>query len=485
MIARELGRNILGIRTPAVFGVLALSIFFGLLCALMGNIIAERPMFFVALPVLIALGVTFYIDQKALVVIIIMFRAAADPVFQNTGFGNVSGLGGVVNLAIIVIAFVFVLKDPKRVPRQAWLAWLPFIFLRIVGLMHAPDTYQESRHLLAQLSTFAIFIAAFYVVEDFQSMEKALRLILASSVPVMVMTLAFISSGITYSSIEGAETISGRYAGPFPHPNILAFYTTLIIALNLYLIKKDGNSILDWKILFGFIYMIILFGVLYATKTRSAWLATAALFVIFGLFFERRYLLYLLLVLAFAMLIPEFRDRIFDLNQGNFVVQYARLNSFAWRQLAWKDALLWMDPIRYFLGYGNGGFTFYSPIFNSMGGAGSFGAHNVLVELFFDVGLFGVVAYLWIFLSCFKMIRVNAINNNILEVISASLLMMYILISLSDNMLHYLVYNWYFWFFIGAVCTVMMRAQAGCASDNNQAASNPARSNISSRMGCA
>ena len=285
MIAREHERNFLGIRTPVVFGLLALSIFFGLLCAFMGDIVAERPTFFVVLPVLIALGFTFYIDKKVLVAVIILFRAAADQLFENTRFGNITGLGGMVNLAIIAIAVTFFLKDPKRVPRQAWWAWVPFLLLQTVGLMHSPDFFQESRNLLALLSTFSIFIVAFYMVDDIPSMERALRLMLASSVPVMAMTVAYILNGNIFSSFEGAEAVSSRYAGPFTHPNILAFYTTLIIALNLYSIKRNGNSMLDWKALCAFFYMAVLFGVLYSTKTRSAWLATAALFGIYGLFF--------------------------------------------------------------------------------------------------------------------------------------------------------------------------------------------------------
>ena len=166
-----------------------------------------------------------------------------------------------------------------------------------------------------------------------------------------------------------------------------------------------------------------------------------------------------------AMLIPEFRDRIFDLNQGNVVVQYARLNSFAWRQLAWQDALQWMEPMRYLVGYGNGGFIFYSPTFNSIRGGGNFGAHNVLVQLFFDIGVLGIVTYLWLFAACFKMLRRNFGRSYILEIISASLLFGYLIISLSDNMLFYLVYNWYFWFFIGAVCAMTMRMSAEYTSD--------------------
>jgi len=436
-----------------------LGIFLGLLCALLGSTVAERPMLFVALPVLILLGFTFYIDQKALVAVIILFRAAADPIFENTRFGNFTGLGGMVNLAIIAIAFTLVLKDPKRVPRQAWWAWLPFLSLQLIGLLHAPDAYPEARQLLAQVSTFAMFVAAFYLVDDLPSMERALRLILGSSVPVMIISIGYILNGQAYSSLNGAETISERYAGPFPHPNILAFYTTLIIALNFYLIKRGANYLMSWKVLWAVLYMMILLIVLYSTKTRSAWLAAVVMFGIYGIIFERRYLIYLCLLPALAMLVPEFRDRIFDLNQGNVAVQYARLNSFAWRQLAWQDGLQWMEPIRYFFGYGNGGFFFYYPIFNSMGGRVNFGAHNVLVQLFFDVGVFGVMTYLWMFIACFGMLRKNFRVNYMLKIFATALLFGYLIISLSDNMLGYLVYNWYFWFFIGAACAMVSNLQ--------------------------
>lgn len=440
-----------------VLFVLLLGAIFGIVCAFMGASVAERPVLFAALPVLIGLGLTFYINPKMLVAVIILLRAAADPIFENARFGNLTGLGGMVNLAIIAIALTLVLKDPKRLPRQVWWAWLPFLCLQFIGLLHAPDAYPEARQLLAQVSTFAMFVAAFYLVDDLPSMERALRLILGSSVPVMIISIVYILNGNSYSSLNGAETVSERYAGPFPHPNILAFYTNLIIALNLYLIKRGGNYLMSWKVLWSILYTMILLVVLYSTKTRSAWIAAAVLFGIYGVLFERRYLLYLCLIPAVAMLIPEFRDRIFDLTQGNVAIQYARLNSFAWRQLAWQDGLQWMEPIRYFFGYGNGGFFFYYPMFNSMGGKVNFGAHNVLVQLFFDVGVFGVVAYLWLFIACFRMLRSNFRDNYMLKIFSTALLFGYFIISLSDNMLGYLTYNWYFWFFIGAACALISR----------------------------
>jgi hypothetical protein len=40
---------------------------------------------------------------------------------------------------------------------------------------------------------------------------------------------------------------------------------------------------------------------------------------------------------------------------------------------------------------------------------------------------------------------------------AGSLLAAYLLISMSDNILGYLVFNWYFWFLIGASCAIQGR----------------------------
>jgi putative inorganic carbon (hco3(-)) transporter len=426
----------------------------GLMCVTLGDLVAARPLFFVAIPLLIALGFTFLLNPKALVAAIILVRAGADQIFQNTGFGSASGLGGAVNLLVILVAFSFVVRDPKRVPWQAWWAWLPFLLLQAGGVLHSPDAFQQLRALLGQVSIFAMFIAAFYLVDDLPSMDKTLRLIVVSSIPVMALTVLYIARGDTASSFEGTETVVGRYAGPFPHPNILAFYTTLIIGLVLYILKRARNTPQIWTKLLAMGYLLLLLGVLYATKTRSAWIVTAMLFGIYGLLFERRYLVYLLVAPALAMLIPEFRDRVLDITQGNQVTQYAKLNSFAWRKLLWTTGLEWMTPAYYLTGYGAGAFREYSASFFPQSGGFNWDAHSVFVQLFFDIGLTGLLGYFWLYFSCFKMVRPVVKVDKLLAMIAGALLFAYLLISASDNMLAYLVYNWYFWLFIGAVCAM-------------------------------
>lgn len=439
---------------PMVLGLVLVGVVAGYLSVLLGDVSASRPAFIVALPLLIAMGFTFVVSPKSLVVAVIVLRGGTDPVFQNLGVGAVGGVGGMVNLAVIGLAFVLVLRDPTRVPRAAWYAWLPFLVMQFIGLTYSPDMYPSLRLVLAQVSTFAMFVLAFHLVDDFKSLDKALRLVVASSLPVVVLTIIAIVRGATASSVEGIESVSGRYAGPFPHPNILAFYLVLIIGIVLYL-WKCRRSTSGWVTKLGCaVYLLLLLALLYATKTRSAWLSAALLFFLYGLLFERRFLIYLVAAPALAMLIPEFRDRVLDLAQGNDAVQYARLNSFAWRKLIWTSGLSWMSPAHYLTGYGYNGFFIHSQTFFSMAGGRNSGAHSVPVQLFFDLGVVGLASFLWLFWASFKLMQPAYRLDSLLGILFGGVLGSYLLVSSSDNMLGYLVFNWYFWFTVGAVCAL-------------------------------
>ena len=321
----------------------------------------------------------------------------------------------------------------------------------------------------------AVFLLAFYLVDDWESMRRMLKLIVLSSLPVAVFTLVCIALGKTSGNLDDVSAASSRYAGPFSHPNLLAFYVVLVMGILLYLWRRKGSTA-GWLSRAGImVYMLVLLVMLFATKTRSAWVSAAALFFLYGLFVERRFLVYLALVGFAAMLVPDVRDRVLALNQGNEVVQYARLNSFAWRKVLWADALNWMGVKQYVFGYGSGGFLFNSPYFFSLSGGRSVGAHSAVVQLLFEAGVFGVTTYLWMFWCSAKQVFRVWVTDRSLVVVAVALIVSYLLISLSDNMLAYLVFNWYFWFTVGAMCSVAPRSAAILSPATATAAPIPSR----------
>jgi O-antigen ligase len=211
------------------------------------------------------------------------------------------------------------------------------------------------------------------------------------------------------------------------------------------------------------LYMVYLLALLMLTQTRSAWIGCLLMFVGYALLFERRYLIYLLLLPVVALLVPEVRDRLVDLTSGNEAVGYAKLNSFAWRLSIWESGLQWMQPSHYLYGYGVDAFRHYSPTFFPAANKISWGAHNVYVQWFFDAGAIGLLAYLWLYGRVIFFIKTLARRDKLATFIAIAIVIVYLVASSSDNMFGYLVFNWYFWFTVGAACALAARAQARSA----------------------
>ena len=127
----------------------------GLVCVVMGDMVAQKPVFFVVLPVALIVAFMFVANPKALLLTILLLRAIANPVLEEARFASFGGLGGLVNLAVILLAAVFWMREPRRIPRVAWMVWLPFIAMQAVGLLYSPDKLPELRTFLGTLSTMA------------------------------------------------------------------------------------------------------------------------------------------------------------------------------------------------------------------------------------------------------------------------------------------------------------------------------------------
>ena len=445
-------------RTLMWVAALALgSVVMGFICVIAGDFAAQKPVFFLVLPAALVVGFTFLASPRTLLFAIVLLRAVANPVLEEARFASFGGLGGLVNLAVIMLALVFWMREPRRIPRVAWMVWIPFIVMQAVGLLYAPDRLPEVRTFLGTLSTMAMFVLAFYVVDDWTSFDRVLKLVLWSSVPVALYTLVAIARHDVH--ITNDPSAMGRYKGPFSHPNILAFYLVLMQGVMLYLWKSArtlaGTTALTRATMAG--YLLVLLALLAATKTRSAWMAAAGMFFVYGLIYERRFLVYLCLAPLLALLVPDIRDRVLDLGQGNAVVQYAQLNSFTWRRVLWQDAVAWMTPARYLFGYGSGGFFYHSPTFFSLSGGMTTGAHSVGVQMLFDVGVVGLLAYYATFWRSAKILWRCRREDTLMATMFIALLISYVVVSLSDNMMSYLVFNWFFWFVIGAGLSVALR----------------------------
>lgn len=431
--------------------VVLLAVVLGIMIPTYVGLMGTKPGKLLALPALILLVAFLLWDKRALLITILLFRSIGDPILESTKVslgGMQLGLGLAVNLLVIFIAGLFVLERPKEFPRVLANAWWPFIILATIGFVITPNKSEAIRVLLAACSYFAMFVAATYLVRTKDDFRFAVKLVICSSI---LPTL--------YAFVEVAlhmRNSSFRLYSTFGHPNILAFYLTLVISLVLYVLKSNTFTLKPGARFALTCYMLVEIGLLLLTQTRSAWIACAAIFVIYAVFFERKYLLYLLLMPVVAALIPSVRERILDLMGGNGddVYAYARLNSFAWRVLLWEAGLRWMEASHYLFGYGLEAFRFHSQTFFTLSGGIDWSPHNLLVQILFDMGLVGLGAYLYTFWRMIGRLRGLITIDRLAAVLLIANVIAHLIISLSDNIFAYLVFNWYFWFIVGGACSL-------------------------------
>lgn len=437
------------------FAILLAGMITGLGAVVHVSLVKGNPILVSALPFVLAMLLMLVLDKRKLFFLILFFRASGDLVFESSKFASGIGIGGLINALIILIALLFVLERPSGLSRRIVSIWGPVLLVALAAIPHAPELKDAIRVFLALVSYGAIFTIAFYVVRSKADFERCITVILLSS---LIPTLyAFVDIAQHAGMVSGNDF---RLQSTFTHPNILAFYLVLNISLLLYRLKTimiNVSQAWRWPL---WIYMFLLLGLLLLTQTRSAWFGCLVIFAIYGLVFERKYLVYLLLLPMLALLIPSVRDRLLDLGSGNEYVQYAKLNSFAWRQLIWKASLEWMDWSNAVFGYGLNAFKHYSTIFFPLAGGIPRGAHNTYVQWYFETGMIGVLSSIWMCVRLFFTLKLGAKEDRLGTLIVITLLIEYLFFAFSDNMLDYLAFNWYYWFFVGAACALALIPKA-------------------------
>jgi O-antigen ligase len=428
-----------------------------------------------ALPFVLAMLLLLVLDKRKLVLLILLFRASGDLVFDLSKFGGGFGIGGLINALIIFIAMLFVFERPAGITKRMVSIWLPLIIIAFAATLHAPDFRDAARTFLALSSYCAVFVIAFYMVRSKEDFEVCVNTILWSSLAPALYAFVDIAMNSGTTAIDGF-----RLKSTFSHANIFAFYLVLTISLVFYKVKSSVATLSSAKkwALIG--YMLLLLVLLLLTKTRSAWAACFVIFAIYGAMFERKYLLYLVVVPILALLIPSVRDRLLDLGAGNEVAQYARLNSFAWRVLLWKSSMEWMSLTNSVFGYGLNSFKQYSPLFFQLAGTTNFGAHNTYIQWFFETGVIGVICAAWMHFWLFVTLKLGVVYDKLRSSIAIMMVIAYLFFAFSDNMLDYLSFNWYFWFFIGAACAIAVISQKDAEEKAAEAGRNGSSSHVQS-----
>ena len=428
-----------------VIGLL-ITVFMGAFVALFASTVGEHYGILLAVPAAMIIGLLFIFERYTLIFLIILFRSALDPIFDTTRLGSI-GLGAILNALVILIALIELIKYPHPARKVLSQTWLPFLIISALTIVIAPEFITALKSYLVILSYAAVFTIAITLIKTEEDFGRWMRAIFMSSIIPVLYAFIDISQG-GYNT-QGSEGF--RINSTFSHPNVFAFYLVLMVSLCFYFYKTKAGYIPHFIRRTLPLYILIMLGLLMLTKTRSAWASCFVFFVMYAVYFERKYLIYILLGGILGLLVPDIRERITDLGQGNEVINYSKLNSYAWRKLIWESGIKFMSFSHYFLGYGLEAFKHYSVDFFAMAGGVQRGAHSVYVQLFFDTGFFGVLAFIWANIKTASLLTQFYKQNKLLIFSSVMFLLEFALNAYSDNMLSYLSFNWYLWFVLGLV----------------------------------
>jgi hypothetical protein len=404
-------------------------------------------------------------DKRLLFFLLLVARATCDPLLdalRSPSDQPGMGAGAILNALMILLGALFFLHRPQRGWGVALPAWLPFLAATAVSTLLAPQWSTALRLLMVQLSYCAVFLLPFYLVRSRADAVRCLHALLCSSVAPALTGLLQLATG---------ATAEGRVQGSFNHPNIFAFYLLLIIIVIFYLQKSQashgadaaaGGRLVRRGAPLLWLYMGVLLLLLVCTKTRSAWAGCGFIFIIFGLVCQRRYLLYAVAAPLLLLLDPGVRDRLLDLTSNNEVSGTDGLNSYAWRVVLWQAGLAWMQMPHHLYGYGLSTFSYYSPQFFPLDATRNWESHNVYVQLFFETGAAGIAGFAYLFYRVLRALAAGVRHDRAGSTILIAMVAGYLIVCYSDNLLYYLAFNWYFWFFIGTACAALtLRTQPG------------------------
>ncbi len=399
---------------------------------------------------------------RGIALVVLLTRSVCDPLFglTSTDFGGAAiGIGAVENALVIAVAVLLVATRPRAVPPMVYGMWAPFLLVVFGAILYAPQFSTAARQSLVILSYWAVFTIAFFMIRSADDLPRLVLLVFASSLVPSVCALW----DLRLVTADGEF----RLQSTFTHPNIYAFYLVLLLGLVLYV---RSSSAARWpagarRLITLYAPILLLF--LLFTQTRSAWAACALMLLAYAILVDRRLLALVLIVPIVLSTRTMVGDRIADLSSGGEIESYkqlndaTRLNSLAWRGVLWSSA---MEPIaeRPILGHGLESFRpstlRFFPLATPPEG---WDAHNWYVQMLFEMGLVGCLAYLWLVASLLLLLKKGLRHDRNGTVVILVIVGAYLLESYADNMIYYLAFNWYQMFIVGAFCAWILRAEAG------------------------
>jgi len=305
------------------------------------------------------------------------------------------------------------------------------------------------------------FVGWIYVTKQNKFFDLIRVLVYGSIIPLIVAYIEYFSGTGLYTN-PGFEN---RIAGTFGHPNVLAYYSVIILALiATVLINKDNNILKIERMIFRFIGIFYII-VLVVTFTRGAWFGLILFIVLMSLAqypirtFKIGSIIMvsgIILVLSYNFLAsPDILDlpalnKIPIINGVTGLFNADPSDSVIWRLNMWNDAYnkALESPI---IGFGTGS---SETIIEQTRGTyrGSVEVHNDYIKTFLEQGIIGLTIYVFLILNILFNLYYRYMKSKNIYILTIAVLMTIIyIVSLWDNLLRGTVLMWVLFLLLGGV----------------------------------
>lgn len=397
------------------------------------------------------------IDLRPVLIGSIALRGSLDIVASNLpiNLGSVQLTpAAFLNLFVIACALLsFVHAGTVRIPKIALIAWSPFLAWSLFSALHSPVPVESLKVLINYFSYAAVFFIGVNA-SIFRDKRRGLLLFIFAAA---IIPILFAPVQIAVFPYVSAPT---RLMSTFGHPNILAFFLLIVVCYLTHIILS-GQCTGSYKAVATGIAGASVLCIL-LTGTRSSWVSLYLFIFCYSLFVRPKIFLLVAILPPFALLIPFVHDRVQDVLFAdapnvdlNYMMEVASgqisdtlsVDSYTWRKILWEAAIgwFWQKPL---VGFGLESFGYYTPQFFPITGEKG-AAHNIFVQLLFEMGSIGFASYVFLVL----IVTLALCLSRGLRLADKVFLVLFVVVfhvcAYSDNMLYYLSVCWYFWFILG------------------------------------
>lgn len=364
-------------------------------------------------------------------------------------------INALLSLGTALFAGIFLFRNRKllkKIPLK-W-TWLIFLGIALISVAYSHSPGETATEFIKAMALAGIFGMS-YLLARHEGENYRTKLFgtfaFAAAIPIVLGLVQFITG--TGLMIDG---VPNRIYGTFAHPNILATFAVLTFIVMVEAWEFRRPSWAEGHPVAANILALATLLALAFTYTRIAWLSWLTFVLIIG-FLRARWLtlrltvvvtvLYLLFFPINAILESQFNT---SLKKNPLIARITERSedsdSISWRVDVYNKVvpLIVRRPL---FGYGYGTFASvwdnYKGVKNIWDNTSE--AHNDYLKLALEIGIAGLAAFLALFIGMFRRAWAYGKKHHFKNAVFIASIPVYLVLSLSDNMLHHTPVIWWLW----------------------------------------